>query len=124
MVPVAFDDSRWDYYYFFSSRHIDEPLKRRLTVFFADDKVQRFENIGVPTTADLEQLERDLQRAIAANKKNQRKPGFFKRIFGRDAPAEPTKSEPSNASEAERSPDPVPPAEPLPAPAGTPSGPT
>ena len=126
MVPVAFDDSRWDYYYFFSSRHIDEPLKRRLTVYFADDKVQRFENVGVPTQTDLEQLERDLKRAIAENKKNQRKPGFFKRLFGRDAPAEPTKSEPSSSSEseAERAPDPVPEAAPLPLPAGTPSGPT
>jgi outer membrane protein assembly factor BamE len=35
MVPDAFDDSRWDYYYFFSSRKIEEPLKRRLTVYFA-----------------------------------------------------------------------------------------
>jgi outer membrane protein assembly factor BamE len=126
MVPVAFDDSRWDYYYFFSSRHIDQPLKRRLTVYFADDKVQRFENIGVPTQTDLEQLERDLKRAIAENKKNQRKPGFFKRLFGRDAPAEPTKTEPSSSSEseAERPPDPVPDAAPPPLPAGTPSGPT
>jgi outer membrane protein assembly factor BamE len=124
MVPVAFDDSRWDYYYFFSSRHIDQPLKRRLTVYFADDKVQRFENIGVPTQTDLEQLERDLKRAIAENKKNQKKPGFFKRIFSRDAPAEPAKPEPTSAEEGEKSPDPVPPAAPLPAPAGTPSGPT
>jgi outer membrane protein assembly factor BamE len=124
MVPVAFDDSRWDYYYFFSSRHIDEPLKRRLTVYFADDKVQRFENIGVPTQTDLEQLERDLKRAIAENKKNQRKPGFFKRIFGRDEPESPAPSEPTSASEAEKAPDPVPPAAPQPAPAGTPSGPT
>jgi len=126
MVPVAFDDSRWDYYYFFSSRHIEQPLKRRLTVYFADDKVQRFENIGVPTQTDLEQLERDLKRAIAENKKNQRKPGFFRRIFGRDAPAAETTTEStsSSESEAEKTPDPVPPAAPLPAPAGTPSGPT
>src|SRR5689334_13012809 len=41
MVPDAFDESRWDYYYFFSSRRIKEPLKRRLTVYFQDDKVQR-----------------------------------------------------------------------------------
>jgi outer membrane protein assembly factor BamE len=124
MVPVAFDDSRWDYYYFFNSRHVDEPLKRRLTVYFADDKVQRFENIGVPTQTDLEQLNRDLERAIAENKKNHKKPGFFKRIFSRDkAPTpSPTPSEPT--SDAERAPDPVPASEPLPSPAGTPSGPT
>src|SRR5215510_15812030 len=61
MVPDAFDDSRWDYYYFFSSKTYKEPLKRRLTVYFADEKVQRFENQGVPTQADLAQLERDLK---------------------------------------------------------------
>jgi len=63
MVPDAFDNDRWDYYYFFSSRHIKEPLKRRLTVYFQDEKVQRYENQGVPTQADLEQVERDLIQA-------------------------------------------------------------
>ncbi len=131
MVPVAFDDSRWDYYYFFSGRQVKEPLKRRLTVYFADDKVQRYENQGVPTQTDLAQLERDLQRAIAANKKNQRKPGFFKRLFTRDKsggeaePAIESTTAPSSdpKSEAERPPDPVPPVQTLPEPAGTPSGP-
>src|SRR4029453_10543954 len=61
MVPDAFDDSRWDYYYFFSSRHYKEPLKRRLTVYFADERVQRYENQGVPTQTDLQQLDRDLK---------------------------------------------------------------
>ena len=128
MVPVAFDDSRWDYYYFFSSRNYKEPLKRRLTVFFADEKVQRFENQGVPTQADLNQLERDLRKAQAETKKNQRKPSIWQRMFGRNKPAtessasDSTSSAPKSA--AEKAPDPVPPAAPLPAPAGTPSGPT
>jgi outer membrane protein assembly factor BamE len=122
MVPDAFDDDRWDYYYFYSSRHNKEPLKRRLTVFFADEKVERFENQGVPTQADVEQVERDLRRALAETK-NQRKKGFWSRVFGRDKPD--TDTNPSDAkSEAEKQPDPVPPSEPLPAPAGTPSGPT
>ena len=117
MVPDAFDEDRWDYYYFFNSQKIEEPLKRRLTVYFADDKVQRFENLGVPTQADLGQLERDLRKAVAETKNNGRKQGFFGRLFGRGKPAatSPTPSTP---------PDPVPPSEPVPAPAGTPSGPT
>src|SRR5687767_15648196 len=65
MVPDAFDESRWDYYYFFSSRKLDQPLKRRLTVYFAEDKVQRIENLGVPTQTDLEQVEADLRKAVA-----------------------------------------------------------
>ena len=126
MVPDAFDESRWDYYYFFSSRQYKEPLKRRLTVYFADEKVQRIENLGVPTQADLAQLERDLQKAIAATKKNQRKPSLWKRITGRggDAAVESASESSAAKSEAEKKPDPLPPAPQQPEPAGTPSGPT
>jgi outer membrane protein assembly factor BamE len=125
MVPDAFNDDRWDYYYFLSSRHIKEPLKRRLTVYFADEKVARYENQGVPTQADLEQIERDLQRAIAAQKKNQRT-SLWKRMFGRDEPEEETttESKPSGSKpDPAQAPDPVPaPAPAVPAPAGMPSG--
>jgi outer membrane protein assembly factor BamE len=69
MVPDAFDDSRWDYYYFYNSRKFDKPLKRRLTVYFADERVQRVENQGVPTQTDLDQLEQDLQKAIARTRR-------------------------------------------------------
>jgi len=118
MVPVAFDDSRWDYYYYFNSQKIKKPLKRRLTVFFADDKVARFENQGVPTQADLEQLERDLRRAVAEREKDMKKSGGET-----PAAAEPA-SDAGTPSDAGKAPDPVPPSAPLPAPAGTPSGPT
>jgi len=118
MVPVAFDDSRWDYYYYFNSQKFKKPLKRRLTVYFADDKVARYENQGVPTQADLEQLERDLRKAVAETDKDKKKSGD----------ATPTTTEPASGagtpSEAGQAPDPVPPSAPSPAPAGTPSGPT
>jgi outer membrane protein assembly factor BamE len=124
MVPDAFDNDRWDYYYFFNSRHLKEPLKRRLTVYFQDEKVQRYENQGVPTQADLEQIERDLKRARAEAKARDQR-GFWSRLFSRDKPAPQTEEAKSEAkSEAEKAPDPVPPAQPQPAPAGTPSGPT
>jgi outer membrane protein assembly factor BamE len=122
MVPVAFDDSRWDYYYYFSSQKLKEPLKRRLTVYFEDEKVARYENQGVPTQADLDQLERDLRRAQAENKTKKKgksgdKPASQPAASGVAAPSEAQK-------EGEKAPDPVPPSEPVPAPAGTPSGPT
>jgi outer membrane protein assembly factor BamE len=120
MVPVAFDDSRWDYYYFFNSQKFKAPLKRRLTVFFADDKVARYENQGVPTQADLDQLERDLRKAVAENKSKDKK---HKSGSAAPAAAEPA-SGTGTPSEAERAPDPVPPSAPAPVPAGTPSGPT
>jgi outer membrane protein assembly factor BamE len=124
MVPDAFDNDRWDYYYFFNSRHLREPLKRRLTVYFQDEKVQRYENQGVPTQADLEQVEHDLKRARAEAKSHDDK-GFWKRLFTRDKPAPQTEAAKSDAKSAgEKTPDPVPPAAPLPVPAGTPSGPT
>jgi outer membrane protein assembly factor BamE len=124
MVPDAFDNDRWDYYYFLNSRHFKQPLKRRLTVFFQDEKVQRYENQGVPTQADLEQVERDLRRARAeANARDNR--GFWARLFSRDKPAPQTEEAKSEAkSAAEKPPDPVPASQPQPAPAGTPSGPT
>ena len=122
MVPVAFDDSRWDYYYYFSSQRLKAPLKRRLTVYFADENVARFENQGVPTQADLDQLERDLRRAQAENKSKKKGKSDDK------AAAQPAANDAAAPSEAqkegEKAPDPVPPSEPAPAPAGTPSGPT
>lgn len=48
MVPPSFDDSRWDYYYYVRARQLKEPLTRRLTVFFEDDRVVRFEKINIP----------------------------------------------------------------------------
>ncbi|HLA72046.1 MAG TPA: outer membrane protein assembly factor BamE [Steroidobacteraceae bacterium] len=126
MVPDAFNDDRWDYYYFFSSRHQKEPLKRRLTVYFTDEKVARYENLGVPTQSDLEQVEKDLRKAMAETKKKREKPSLWKRMFGRDKPAETTTESSSSDSKtpAEQKPDPVPPPAPVvPEPAGTPSGP-
>jgi outer membrane protein assembly factor BamE len=131
MVPTAFDNSRWDYYYFFSSKQYPEPLKRRLTVYFEDERVQRFDNQGVPTETDLQQLEKDLQKAIAATKKNQPKPSMWQRMTGRGKPDTGAAGndvtpppEPKNATEekAGEAPDPVPASQPLPAPAGSPSG--
>lgn len=127
MVPDAFNDDRWDYYYFFSSMHYKKPLKRRLTVYFADEKVEHFENLGVPTQSDLDQVERDLRKAIAATKKSRPKVSLWKRMFGHDKPAaSTTDSKPSTpATPGEMRPDPVPPPAPVvPLPAGTPSGPT
>ena len=141
MVPDAFDDSRWDYFYSFTSQKIRAPLKRRLTIYFEDERVARFENQGVPTQADLGQLEKDLKRAIAESK-NRRQPNALKRMFTRDkpdpastpeaapgtsapestAPAPATEPTTPTGTEGSESPDPVPPSQPLPAPAGTPSG--
>jgi len=131
MVPDAFDDSRWDYYYFFSSKQYKKPLQRRLTVYFEDERVQRYENQGVPTQTDLAQLERDLRKAINDNKKNERKPSMWKRMTGRGGAEKgaagndvtpPPDPKTTTESEAEKAPDPVPASQPLPAPAGTPSG--
>jgi outer membrane protein assembly factor BamE len=124
MVPDAFNDERWDYYYFYSSKYFKEPLKRRLTVYFVDEKVARYENQGVPTQTDLDQMERDLKKAQADN---QKKKTFWQRMFGRDTPSADTSTTTSGSKieqEAAKPPDPVPPSAPLPAPAGTSSDPT
>ncbi len=127
MVPDAFDDSRWDYfYYYYNARKQSDPLKRRLTVYFADERVQRVENQGVPTQTDLAQLEQDLQKAIAANKKNRkgRKPAADNGATPASEPTGTPPPEPTSApaKDPEAPPDPVPASAPLPVPAGTPSG--
>jgi len=128
MVPDAFNDSRWDYYYFFSSRKLEHPLKRRLTVYFEEERVQRIENQGVPTQTDLDQLEKDLQRAIAANKKSRKgKQEAQPATEGATSATEPNGSLPPPATnerekEGEARPNPVPASDPLPVPVGTPSG--
>jgi len=121
MVPDAFDSSRWDYYYFFSSKQYKKPLKRRLTVYFEDERVQRYENQGVPTQTDLEQLEQDLKKAINAKKKDNKEHGESEAEPSADA--KPSENAPAAEKSAEAPPNPVPSSQPLPAPSGSPSGP-
>jgi outer membrane protein assembly factor BamE len=46
MVPDTFDTDRWDYFYYLKKKRIGAPVQRRLTVYFANDKVARFEKEG------------------------------------------------------------------------------
>lgn len=48
MLPDAFDRDRWDYLYYEKIGRLKKPDQRRLTVWFDQDKVQRFENVGTP----------------------------------------------------------------------------
>ncbi len=48
MLPDAFDNDRWDYVYFLKTGRRGNLDERRLTVWFEDDKVTRFENVGTP----------------------------------------------------------------------------
>ncbi|MEO7773918.1 MAG: outer membrane protein assembly factor BamE [Steroidobacteraceae bacterium] len=43
MVPLGFDTSRWEYYYYFKGRRLKRADERRVTVYFEDDKVARVE---------------------------------------------------------------------------------
>ena len=51
MIPATFDKDRWDYLYYFKRGRIKEPIERRLTVFFKEDKVARFEKDNLPDAA-------------------------------------------------------------------------
>jgi outer membrane protein assembly factor BamE len=48
MLPDAFDRDRWDYLYYEKIGRLKKPDQRRLTVWFTEDKVQRYENVGTP----------------------------------------------------------------------------
>lgn len=43
MVPNGFDTDRWDYYYFVNAGRKSLVASQRLTVWFKDDLVERFE---------------------------------------------------------------------------------
>ncbi len=51
MVPAVFDRDRWDYVYYFRRGRLQKPEERHLAVYFAEDKVTRFERDNVPHSA-------------------------------------------------------------------------
>jgi outer membrane protein assembly factor BamE len=51
MVPAVFDKERWDYVYYFKRGRLRRPEERHLIVFFAAEKVTRFERDNVPNAA-------------------------------------------------------------------------
>jgi outer membrane protein assembly factor BamE len=52
MLPDAFDRVRWDYLYYQKVGRLKKADQRRLTVFFEQEKVARYENVGT-LSADL-----------------------------------------------------------------------
>src|SRR5436190_10095424 len=48
MVPAVFDKDRWDYVYYFKHGRLRKPEERHVIVYFAQDKVSRFERDNVP----------------------------------------------------------------------------
>jgi outer membrane protein assembly factor BamE len=51
MVPDAFDKDRWDYLYYLRKGRLAKLEQRRLTVYFEDDKVARFDRQNGPSSA-------------------------------------------------------------------------
>lgn len=50
MVPDAFDKDRWDYLFYFKRGRLRDPEERKITVYFEDDKVTRFERGTGPSS--------------------------------------------------------------------------
>jgi outer membrane protein assembly factor BamE len=50
MVPDAFDKNRWDYLFYFKRGRLREPEQRKVTVFFEEDKVTRFDRGSGPSS--------------------------------------------------------------------------
>lgn len=48
MVPNGFNSDRWDYYYYFKDARGEVRQQQRLTVWFKDDKVDRFDGDAAP----------------------------------------------------------------------------
>lgn len=109
MIPNAFDAQRWDYLYYLKIGRLGSAKQHRLTVFFANDRVERTETDGAPMTAS---------DYGGVNVKPKR--GLWARLFHRPkaAPAAAQKSAaPPESAAAQKSAAP-----PNPAPAPVPSG--
>lgn len=106
MVPDAFDEDRWDYLYTMQRGRLKEPERRQLIVYFADDKVVRFENNGI------------LPRAASIGATQKPKASLWRRLTGR-GDSEPVAGP---APDPDARPSPVPespePTNPLPDPVG------
>lgn len=50
MVPTAFDNNRWDYYYYLKVQRPKYTETRRLIVYFENDKVSRIDRTQMPDT--------------------------------------------------------------------------
>ena len=48
MVPTAFDNSRWDYYYYLKVQRPKYVETRRLIVYFENDKVSKIDRTQFP----------------------------------------------------------------------------
>lgn len=63
MLPDAFERDRWDYLYTLDAGKGQKPVRQRLTVYFADEKVSRIDNDGAPTALPADQQPADPQPA-------------------------------------------------------------
>ena len=59
MVPDAFDKDRWDYLYYLKTGRLKAPEQRHLIVYFADEKVTKFDNSGAGPMPPAEKRDRD-----------------------------------------------------------------
>ena len=50
MVPTAFDNNRWDYYYYLKVQRPKYTETRRLVVYFENDKVSRIDRTEMPNS--------------------------------------------------------------------------
>ncbi len=47
VLPTAFDADRWDYVYYLKVGRRGAPIQQRLTVYFEQDRVARFDSAGI-----------------------------------------------------------------------------
>jgi outer membrane protein assembly factor BamE len=51
MVPDSFNKDRWDYLYYFKKGRLSRAEERHLTVYFHEEKVDKFERLNIPAKA-------------------------------------------------------------------------
>jgi outer membrane protein assembly factor BamE len=64
MVPDAFNNDRWDYLFYFKRGRLRDPEERKVTVFFEDDKVARFDRGSGPSSQVATAEPKDLEKEV------------------------------------------------------------
>jgi outer membrane protein assembly factor BamE len=63
LVPGTFNNERWDYLYYLKEGRLKSAQKRRVTVFFENEKVARIEKEGAPAAGEHPQSAAEAKKA-------------------------------------------------------------
>jgi outer membrane protein assembly factor BamE len=96
MVPDAFDKDRWDYLFYFKRGRLRDPEERKVTVFFEEDKVTRFDRGSGPSSQVATAESKDPLKELPQDERPQNEPPQNEPPPNQPSPTERPQSERTN----------------------------